>query len=199
MTTTQPTSAPPPPAGYQPAYPFRYPKALLQLAGLVLLAVVVPPLIWLTWRVQRLPGEGRIVLRPLDLVLLLVAAPLTIVVHELIHGLAFRAFGYRVTYGVAWHLGAAYAGAFGQFQRRRHMFVVALAPLLALTAMCLPLLAAPNRAVVIVAFMVLILNTGGAIGDLYLVWRLLRLPRTTLLYDVDTNNMFIFEPVRSMR
>jgi hypothetical protein len=193
----QPVSAPVPPVGYQAPYRFEYPKIMLQIASLGLLVVLVPPLIWLTWSIQRLPGEGVVIIRPLDLVLLLVAAPLTIVVHELIHGLAFRAFGYRVTYGVAWHLGAAYAGAFGQFQRRRHMFFVALAPLLVLTIVCLPLLAAATRAVVIVAFMVLVLNTGGAVGDLYLVGRLWRLPPGSLLYDTDPNNMFILEPARS--
>jgi hypothetical protein len=77
------------------------------------------------------------------------------------------------------------------------MFAVALAPLCVMTAALLPLLAVPIRAVVIVAFMMLVLNTGGAVGDLYLVWRLLRMPRGTLLYDVDTNNMFILEPLRS--
>src|SRR5687768_12408415 len=190
MTTQAPRS----PQGYQSPYRFEYPKIKLQFAGLAVLLLVVPPLVWLTWQVQNLPDAGRVVIRPLDLALLLVAVPLTIVVHELIHGLAFRVLGYQVTYGVAWHLGAAYAGAFGQFQLRRHMFVVALAPLFVLTAALLPLLAVPIRAVVIVVFMMLVLNTGGAVGDLYLVWRLLRLPRGTLLYDVDTNNMFILEP-----
>jgi putative zincin peptidase len=188
------TQAPPPLAGYQPPYRFEYPKIKLQLVGLALLLLVVPPLVWLTWQVQNLPDQGSVVIMPLDLALLLIAVPLTIVIHELIHGLAFRALGYQVTYGVAWHLGAAYAGAFGQFQQRRHMFVVALAPLFVLTAGLLPLLAFPSRAVVIGAFMGLVLNIGGAVGDLYLVWRLLRLPRGALLYDVDTNNMFILEP-----
>jgi hypothetical protein len=188
MTTVQSISPPPPPDGYRQAYPFRYPKLKLQVAGALLLLAVVPLLVALTWELQNLPDEVRVTIRPIDLALLLLATPLTVVVHELIHGLA-----------IAWRLGAAYAGAFGQFQRRKDMFVVALAPLGVLTALLIPLLMVPSRPVVVTAFMMLVLNTGGAVGDLYLVWRLLRLPRASLLYDVDTQHMFIFEPDRSGR
>ena len=56
------------------------------------------------------------------------------------------------------------------------------------------LLALSNSTIVLLALASLMMNTGGAVGDLYLVWRLLRLPRETLLYDVDVKTMLIYMP-----
>ena len=56
------------------------------------------------------------------------------------------------------------------------------------------MLALPNTIIVWLALIALMMNTGGAVGDLYLVWRLLRLPRETLLYDVDVKTMLIYVP-----
>jgi hypothetical protein len=184
---------PAPPDGYQPAYEFTYPKRTLSLAGAGLLVVVVPLLIGLTWSINSTP----LFFEPADLLLLLIITPITILLHEFIHGIAFWLYGYRVTYGVAWELAAAYAGAFHQLQKRNDMLVIALTPLVVLTTLCLCLLMASSRILSIGALMATILNIGGAVGDLYLVWRLLRLPRATLLYDVDAHHMFIFEPFAS--
>jgi len=60
----------------------------------------------------------------------------------------------------------------------------------------LPLLAVPNHYVASVAFSVLLTNTPGAVGDLHLAWQLLRLPRQTLLYDIDPTRMLVFLPAR---
>jgi len=57
-----------------------------------------------------------------------------------------------------------------------------------------PLLLIPNHYVAIFAVITLLINTTGAVGDLYVSWRLLRLPDQTLLYDVDPEQMLIFIP-----
>ena len=46
----------------------------------------------------------------------------------------------------------------------------------------------------LLAFFVLVVNTSGAVGDLSLAWRLLRMPPETLLYDVDARHSYIFYP-----
>jgi Putative zincin peptidase len=188
---------PPPPTGYRPATHFRYPKLVLQVAAVVVLLITTPLLLMLTGFLQGGAGGIAFVANPRDLGLAVLTVCITVVVHELIHGLAYQLFGYHVTYGASLQLMAAYAGAFGQWQRRDHNIVVALAPLLVLTALLLPLLASSSPTLVLVGFTALLFNTGGAVGDLYLAGRLLRLPRAALLYDVDPQTMLIFLPAEN--
>jgi hypothetical protein len=129
-----------------------------------------------------------------DWVLILLTVLATLGIHELVHGAAYRLLGYQVSYGMSRHLLAVYAAAFDQWQTRNHNLIVALAPLIVLTVILVPLLAIQSHTIVLVALAALLMNTGGAVGDLYLAWRLLRLPRTALLYDIDTETMLIFEP-----
>jgi hypothetical protein len=190
--------APPPPAGYQPAERFEFPKTGLAISSIGLFIVLIPLLWQLTWLLQRQRAStgtielvGWYGLALLGLVLL--TPVITIVIHELIHGLVFQAFGYRVSYGVYWKLGA-YAAAFGQFQQRNHTIVVALAPLVVISVAMLPLLASDNSLVVICAYVALLVNTSGAVGDIYLTWYLLRVPPATLGYDIDVENSFFYRP-----
>ena len=129
-----------------------------------------------------------------DLAPVVVTVLATTTIHELLHGVAYRLLGYRVAFGVSGHLLAAYAAAFDQWQTRNHNLVVALAPLVALTGILVPLLAVRNRVVVLVAVTALMMNTAGAVGDINLAWRLLGMPRTTLLYDRDFKTMLIYQP-----
>ncbi|MBN1579956.1 MAG: DUF3267 domain-containing protein, partial [Anaerolineae bacterium] len=185
---------PEPPPGYQPAMRFEYPKMGLQIAAFVVLIGITPLLLFLVIVLQRqsLGGLFSDTDRLVQLVLVVATVLITMVIHELVHGLAYRLLGYRVTFGVSVHLFAAYAAAFGQWQTRDHNIVAALAPLVVLTLLCIPMLALPNTVIVWLALIVLMMNTSGAVGDLYLVWRLLHLPRKTLLYDVDVKTMLIY-------
>jgi hypothetical protein len=196
MVIVQDDRFPQPPAGYQPAERFRYPKLKLQIAALVVLVLITPLSLALVWVLQHRPPERPFVLVSgvVDLLPVVVTVLATTTIHELIHGVAYRLLGYRVTFGVSGHLLAAYAAAFDQWQTRNHNLVVALAPLVALTGILVPLLAVRNRVVVLVAVTALMMNTAGAVGDIYLAWRLLRMPRATLLYDRDVKTMLIYQP-----
>lgn len=199
MAISNPTpTLPAPPPGYGAAIPFEYPKYKLQLAAAGLLLAVAPLLYLLAWLLRGRPaGLPFAVASNLSTLLWVCAAVLaTVIIHEIVHGLAYQLLGYQVSYGVSLRLLAAYAGAFGQWQQRNHNLIVALAPLLGLTLLFVPLLAVPNPTVALVAFTALLFNTGGAVGDLYLAWRLLRLPPATLLYDVDVSTMLIYTPAR---
>jgi hypothetical protein len=196
MVTVQDDRFPQPPAGYQPAELFQYPKLKLQIAALLVLALVAPLLLALVWVLQRRPPERPFVLVSgvMDLLPVVVTVLATTTIHELLHGAAYQLLGYRVTFGVSGHLLAAYAAAFDQWQTRNHNLIVALAPLVALTGTLVPLLAVKNRVVVLVAVTVLMMNTAGGVGDVYLAWRLLRMPRATLLYDRDVKTMLVYRP-----
>jgi hypothetical protein len=201
-TMTKPIRHPNTPEGYQPAQLFRYPILALQIGGTIIFLISIPLFGLLGWALQGRPADvshtfASVAELGVWFVSLIAAPFVTIVVHELIHGLAFRMFGYRVTYGIFWKLPGAYAAAFGQYQQRRHAIIVLLAPLIVLTALCVPLLAAPNALLLSVAFVALVSNTSGAVGDLYATWRLLHISPHSLLYDVDIETMFIFQPVNS--
>jgi hypothetical protein len=193
---------PDPPPGYRTSYPFHYPMQWLSLVSLGVFLVACPLLFWLTAAYRAAQQRTAILSLEVDTVFTLVAwvlllptvTILVIVVHELLHGLALRVLGYRVSYGIAPHLGAAYAAAFGQFLPRRHMLPVALTPLVGLTLLLVPLLTVPNRFVVGGALLALLINSSGAVGDIYAVWRTLRMPRGTLFYDIDPLHMLVFEP-----
>jgi hypothetical protein len=72
---------------------------------------------------------------------------------------------------------------------------VALAPLVSLSLVGLPLLAVPVTLVAFFVFQSLVINAVGASGDLYIVAYLLRRPPRTLLYDSDVRHSYVFEPI----
>ncbi len=190
------TNLPPPPEGYQAAVRFEYPKIKLQIAAIGMLFMITPVLLLLTWFLQGQPAAFPVQVNQfLDLVVIIVTLLITITSHELIHGLAYQLLGYRVKYGVSWRLLAAYAGAFGQWQQRNHNLIVALAPLVSLSLLLMPLLIIPQPTITLIVFTALLFNIGGAVGDIYLSWRLLRLPSGSLLYDVDESTMLFYLPL----
>ncbi|MCC5632777.1 DUF3267 domain-containing protein [Nostoc sphaeroides CHAB 2801] len=68
---------------------------------------------------------------------------ITTIVHELVHGIAFAAFGGSPRYGlkVKYFLPLAYATSPGEFFRRNAFIMIGLAPLVVLDIVCLLLLA----------------------------------------------------------
>ncbi len=197
MTSAPYEQYPKPPAGYQPAALFQYPTAKLQVAAILAFVLVTLPLLVLTQALQRQLGgksfEGLQGTQGLLIALVTVLA--TTIVHELVHGGVYRWLGYRVSFGVSRHLLAAYAAVFGQWQTRNHNIIAALGPIVGLTAILFPLLCTPNQAIASVGLIGLLMNISGSVGDVYLVWRLLNMPRRTLLYDMDVKTMLVYAPV----
>ncbi|MFC4549064.1 MULTISPECIES: DUF3267 domain-containing protein [Halorussus] len=186
-----PPGPPDPPEGYDDPTQFSYPGLWLSVGLLVLFVLSVAGFGELMAAIRGGAPEYTVGLTGIGVAAALSVA--TVVVHELVHGLAYHLLGYRVKYGIALNMGAAYAAAFGQFQTRQDNLVVGLAPLLAFTLALTPLLAAPLP-VALAAFLALVVNTSGATGDLYLTWRLLRMPEGTLLYDVDIRHSYAYYP-----
>lgn len=195
------------PEGYREPATFEYPLWLL-LAGSVVLsipaALVFGGVLWAVHGVALFESFAVVTETPtgitfeFDLALMvgltLLAVGVTVVVHELVHGLVFGRYGYRVSYGAMPQLGAFYATPFHQFVARDHAVRVALAPLVGLTLVGLPLLAVPVPVFATFVALVLFVNAAGAIGDLYIVAYLLRKPPGTLLYDSDIRHSYVFEP-----
>jgi hypothetical protein len=199
------TLRPATPAGYEPPRQFRY--SLVALLGLVAVllpvaAVVFGGVLWYAqgaalgsvFPVEETATSVTVTLTPGAAVACVGAVVAVTVAHELVHGLVYRWYGYRVSYGVAPQLGAFYAATFHQFQRRDHNVVAGIAPLVVLDTLLLPLLFAPVPLVALAAFVALLFNTAGAAGDLYLVAALLRTPSGSLMYDSDIRHSYLFSP-----
>jgi hypothetical protein len=201
---TQPPSSP---AGYADPTAFRYPLPVV--FGLVVVltpvaAVLFGGLLWYAqgpavldtvFRFEQTPtGFSFTIGSSVALVAFVGTVAVVTALHELVHGLVYQLRGYRVSYGVAPRYGAFYACPFGQFQRRDDNLVTGVAPLVVLDLLLVPLLFAPSPLLAFAAFVGLLVNTVGAAGDVYLLARLLRMPRETLLYDSDIRHSYVFYP-----
>jgi len=114
---------------------------------------------------------------------LVVAVPLTFILHEAIHGVAFRAYGGRPRFGAGITNGMPYfyAACPGQRFVRDRFLVVGLAPLVVLDVAALLLMLPASTAVAgagLLAF-----NTSGAVGDLWAAAVLLQAPRWVEIED----------------
>jgi hypothetical protein len=200
------TLVPATPAGYRDPEPFSYSLPVLLAVVLVVTPVTAAAFGLLLWYAQgpaldavfSVEETATSISFSINSGLVAVAVVGAIagvtVVHELVHGAVYRQFGYRVSYGVAPQLGAFYAAAFHQFQRRNHNLLVGLAPLVVLNALLLPLFFVPIPLVAVGAFVAVLFNTAGAAGDLYLAASLLRMPADALMYDSDARHCYVFYP-----
>lgn len=122
--------------------------------------------------------------------IVLVACALgTIAIHELIHGLFFRAFGGHPKYGVGLAAGVlpyAYATSAGQFTLMQ-MVTIGLAPFVLLSLISIVVLALVP-ALSAAAVVVFIMNFTGAVGDLWMVREILRFRRCKDVWTVDAKD-----------
>ncbi len=177
----------------QPIYVFRLTPEISMIwtiLGSLLLILAAAGASWyyaviheqaMIFSVKSSEGElGRIIFPFISLIAITFG---TIVVHELVHGIAFAAFGGSPRYGfkVKSFLPLAYATAPGYFFHRNAFIVIGLAPLLVIDIVCFLLLAIFPQApwlIWVIAF-----NTGGAIGDIWIAVQLLRCPRSIRVED----------------
>ena len=166
---------------------------VLNVVGLALMGLSLP--LFFAW--MRLWHSESVSLK-INIVqtgALFIAIVLTIVLHELFHGLALRVYGARPRYGVMWQQGMFYATAAGYAFRRNAYIVIALAPLvgLSLVGMGLLVFSLPGW----LAWVIVIcaaLNVGSAIGDLWLVRVTLGYPTSAYIVD-EKDRLRVFMPV----
>jgi hypothetical protein len=104
-------------------------------------------------------------------------------IHELIHAAAFVLWGGKPYFGTKLPY-ALYCGAKNQLFRRNHYLVVGLAPLVVITlAGIVFILLSP--ALASYTFFAIVGNFSGAAGDVWVVRKLIRHPRTVLVEDTE--------------
>ncbi len=133
-------------------------------------------------KIGKLPDTLRFGL--LEIGICLGGIVVTIILHELAHGLTMRWFGAHPHYGLLWKQFMFYATAPGYGFRRNAYLLIALAPLVGLSGLAILgmfLLQGTNW----VALLILCaaMNGSGAIGDMVLVTLVLRYPKTAYILD----------------
>jgi len=117
----------------------------------------------------------------------------TILCHEAIHGIFFALLKYKVSFGAVLPVGV-YTMARNQFIKRKHYLIIAIAPLLLINTICIALLFLKIPAISDVAIWALILNTSGAVGDMWLFYTIKKSPKNTLFYDTSPFQNYIYYP-----
>ncbi len=135
----------------------------------------------LEFRADAIRDIGRF--NNLALLLGLVAVNFVVlVVHELAHGLFIWFFTrHRPIYG--WHWFYAYAGAPDWYFDKLRYIVIALAPLVMISAIGIVLILVSPAPVVLFLLGITIFNATGAVGDLWLVLKSLFEPEDVLIRD----------------
>lgn len=127
------------------------------------------------------------------MILLIGLTVFILIVHELIHGFFFWLFS-RSRPVFALRPLYAYAGAPGWYFPKRQYAITALGPLVIIGAVGLLLmLLAPVSWLLTIAFLVA-MNTGGAIGDIFVFFRLLKSSSTTFANDTGDVVTFFERP-----
>jgi Putative zincin peptidase len=186
------------PAGYREVLYWRigdkrWQVIIINLVALLSLALWLLLFGWLGLSVGRLPQSGEIGLP--QFVLVLAGGLLTLVLHELGHGLAMSAFGAHARFGVLWTRLMVYATAPGHAFPRSAYIVVGLTPLVSLSLLALlgMILLAGTPWVTLLVFCAAA-NAAGASGDLWILSVVLRYPPSARLID-ERDGVRILLPV----
>ncbi len=108
----------------------------------------------------------------------------TVILHELVHGLVMRLCGAKPRYGVLWKQLMFYATCPGYGFRRNSYLLVALAPLFGISCLAVLgmfLLQGANWGGLFV--LCATINGCGAIGDMWIVSRVLHYPKNVYIVD----------------
>jgi len=123
------------------------------------------------------------------LLVLLVTLPL----HEAVHGLAIIWVGHRPRFGMKLSKMVIYATTEDGLFRRDEFIFVALAPLVLITLVGMLLAFAVPDWIGYYTSLAVVLNAGGAIGDLWMVAVVLRYPPSAIVRD-EADGIRIFTP-----
>lgn len=177
------------PSGYALAWQLNLKQNLrlnlfLQLAGALWFGLAFL-FFWKAFSWLRPPGEEiRLMGDALAFVVgLLLVVMAVVVLHELAHGAAFWWFaGQRPHFGIG--PSYAYAAMPGWYFPKRQYLAIGLAPLVSLTLLGLALVPFLPNAWLAPFLWGLSLNAGGAIGDLYICFRIAREAEDILVRDL---------------
>jgi hypothetical protein len=154
----------------------------IQLLGIPVFLLLGLGFAIMAFRIGKLPDNSTISL--LEIGVVPAGMVITIVLHELVHGLVMGKCGAKPQYGVLWRQLMFYAACPGYGFRRNSYILMALAPLVVLSSLAIigMLLLQGTNWVGLLALCATI-NGSGAFGDVWLVSLVLRYPKNAYVVD----------------
>lgn len=170
---------------------------LLQVLSIPLFVLSVLVFFGLAVSLGKLPS--RLTFGLGEIVVIVIAILLTIVLHELTHGIAMQRFGATPRYGVLWVQAMFYATAPGYAFRRNDYIQIALAPLIVLSVLGVLGMWLASGTFWVAAFAIgAVINASGAIGDLWVTSIVLRYPDIAYVMD-EKDGIRVFLPTGAHR
>lgn len=193
------------PDGYQFTCRFMYPKLVSILAMLLPLLTLLSGYLLVFFGIISDRSLSDTI-QPLHGSIVALFACLTLVIPSLIRGgiqrWCSRLLGYTVSFDVLFfsllHTYAyTYTAVPGQWQHRRDVAVVALAPLSLYVLLCCALFCVPSSVMQSILLSVVLILISGTLCDVYLFCYLLGRPKRTLLYTESFLHIQVFELLSS--
>ena len=184
------------PNGYREVLYYRLNKpiriVILQILSIPLFFVFGLIFLNIAIGLGKLPSRVQIGLT--EIILLLVGTLLTLVLHELTHGVVMQMFGAKPRYGVLWKQAMFYATTPGYAYRRNDYLLIALAPLFILSILVI-LGMWLMQGTLWVALLAICgtINASGAIGDILIAIIVLRYTSTAFVMD-ERDGVCVFLP-----
>jgi hypothetical protein len=198
ITSTTPGTLP---KGYQEVlyYKINKPLRIIVLQILSIPLFIVFGLIFLNIAIGLGKLRSQIQVGLTEMILLLVGILLTLVLHELTHGVVMQMFGAKPRYGVLWKQAMFYATTPRYAYRRNDYLLITLAPLSILsTLVILGMWLMQGTLWVALLAMCGTINASGAIGDLWIA--IIVLWYTSAAYVIDERDgVRVFLPNSEVR
>jgi hypothetical protein len=132
----------------------------------------------------KIPSEGNFRIGLVAISLSIVGVVLTLVLHELTHGLTMQMFGASPKYGIIWKGLMLYATSPGYAYRRNNYVVISLAPFVFISALViLGMWILQGTAWVALLAICGVVNASGAVGDMWITTIVLRYAATAYVVD----------------
>lgn len=141
-----------------------------------------------------LPPSGTFVIDLGSLIPLFVGVVVTLIVHELVHGLAMSLFGAKPRYGILWKGLMLYATSPGFAFSRNAYVLILMAPFVVISALVvLGLWLMPGMPWSLTVVTCGVVNASGAAGDLWMTLIALRYPALARIMD-ERDGLRVFLP-----
>ncbi|PAX51647.1 DUF3267 domain-containing protein [Brunnivagina elsteri] len=189
------------PKGYQEVLydKINKPLRIIVLQILSIPLFVVFGLIFLNVAIGMGKLPSRIQIGLTGMILLLAGTILTLVLHELTHGVVMRMFGAKPRYGVLWKQAMFYATTPGYAYRRNDYLLITLAPLSILSILVILGMWFVQGTLWVALFAICgTINASGAIGDIWISIIVLRYTSTAYVMD-ERDGIRVFLPNLEVR
>jgi hypothetical protein len=166
----------------------------LNIVGVILFVIFGMIFSSMAFGLGKMPSEGNFRIGLGEMGLAIVGIVVTLVLHELTHGLVMQMFGASPKYGIIWKGLMLYATSPGYAYRRNNYVVIALAPFISISVLVvLGMWILQGTAWVALLAICGIVNASGAVGDMWITMIVLRYAATAYVMD-ERDGIRVFLP-----